>query len=66
MKSIAAWCVVFKKESAQEEKKMDRRLTTFAVLAMMWLGIAAVALRVVEPVSNAVPKTGLGRLFARR
>ena len=45
---------------------MDRRLTTFAVLAMMWLGIAAVTLRVVEPVSQAVPKTGLERLFARR
>ena len=45
---------------------MDRRLTTFAVLAMMWLGMATVAVRVMEPVVKAVPKTGLERLFAQR
>jgi len=45
---------------------MDRRITTFAVLAMMWLGLATVALRVVEPVVNRTPKTGLERLFAQR
>ena len=45
---------------------MDRRLTTFAVLAVMWLGMATVALRVVEPVVNPTPKTGLERLFAQR
>ena len=42
---------------------MDRRLTAFAVLALMWLAMATVALRMVEPVSQAVPKMGL---FARR
>lgn len=42
---------------------MDRRLAAFAVLALMWLGMATLALRMVEPVSHAVPKTGL---FARR
>ncbi len=45
---------------------MDRRLTTFAVLALMWLGMATVALRVVEPVASHAPKTGLERLFAQR
>ena len=45
---------------------MDRRITTFAVLAMMWLGMATVALRVVEPTANVAPKIGLQRLFAQR
>ncbi len=45
---------------------MDRRVTTFAVLAMMWLGMATVAVRVVEPVINPAAKNGLERLFAQR
>ena len=45
---------------------MNRRFTTFAVLALMWLGMATVALRVVEPVANQTRKTGLERLFAQR
>ncbi len=45
---------------------MDRRVTTFAVLAMMWLGIATVAVRVVEPVMASTPKTGIERLVAQR
>jgi hypothetical protein len=45
---------------------MDRRITTFAVLALMWLGMATVAVRVVEPVAQHTPKTGLERLFAQR
>ncbi len=45
---------------------MDRRLTTFAVLALMWLGMATVALRVVEPASGATQKTGLEKLIAQR
>ncbi len=45
---------------------MDRRLTTFAVLALMWLGMATVALRVVEPVVNPSPRTGLEKLIAQR
>lgn len=44
---------------------MNRRLTTFAILAMMWLGMATVAVRVVEPVINPTPKTGLERLVAQ-
>jgi hypothetical protein len=54
------------KKSAGGRNKMDRRITTFAVLAMMWLGLATVALRVVEPVVHSTPKTGLERLFAQR
>ncbi len=49
---------------------MDRRVTTFAVLAMMWLGMATVAVRVVEPVMASPPKTGhqtgIERLVAQR
>ncbi|MBY0507088.1 MAG: hypothetical protein K2X03_24455 [Bryobacteraceae bacterium] len=45
---------------------MDRRVTTFAVLAMMWLGMATVAVRVVEPVMNPTPKSTLERLIASR
>ena len=45
---------------------MDRRVAAFAVLAMMWLGMATVALRVVEPVIGAAPKTGLERMFAQK
>jgi len=54
------------KTRAQEDKKMDRRVTTFAVLAMMWLGMATVAVRVVEPVIASTPKTGFERLLAQR
>ena len=45
---------------------MDRRVATFAVLCMMWLGMATVAVRVVEPVIHSTPKSGLARLFAQR
>lgn len=45
---------------------MDRRLTTFAVLALMWLGMATVALRVVEPISGNSSKTGVERIVAQR